>query len=79
MRDRILGLELGAGDYLPKPFYRMDKSRSKETGGVNLGATDINSLTIDDVEKREKDSQSIKYISPLINAPCQEGIGIKSD
>ncbi len=56
--DRIVGLEMGADDYLPKPFnsrelvarIRAVLRRSRQEPGVSPGKTPPQKLKIDDVE-----------------------------
>jgi putative ABC transport system permease protein len=44
---------------------------SSQMGGVNRGASSLNTLTMDDVKRLEEDSQWIRYASPVIRVPAQ--------
>lgn len=62
LTDRVKGLNLGAEDYITtKPFYRVDKSRSRKTGGAGLG------LSI------SKNIASLHHADMIIQS--QEGLG----
>ncbi len=44
---------------------------SSRMGGVNRGASSLNTLTMKDVERLEKDARLLQYVSPVIRASGQ--------
>ena len=44
---------------------------ASQQGGINRGASSLNSLTMKDVNKIAREGKLIKYTSPLINAQAQ--------
>jgi putative ABC transport system permease protein len=44
---------------------------TSQQGGINRGASSLNSLTMKDVNKIAREGKLIKHTSPLINAPAQ--------
>ena len=44
---------------------------ASEQGGINRGASSLNSLTMNDVNKLAKEGLLIRYVSPVINASAQ--------
>ncbi|MCP5105175.1 MAG: FtsX-like permease family protein, partial [bacterium] len=51
---------------------------SSQMGGVNRGASSLNTLTMDDVERLEKDAQLLQHVSPVIRASGQVIAGGKN-
>ncbi len=51
---------------------------STKLGGVSHGAGSLNSLTIQDVRRLEKNGAAIEYVSPVINVPAQVIAGDKN-
>jgi len=49
----------------------MIRSSSSRMGGVSRGASSLNNLDMDDVERLEKDASLLQYVSPLVNASGQ--------
>ena len=44
---------------------------ASQQGGINRGASSLNSLTMNDVEEMARDGKLIRHVSPLVNAPAQ--------
>lgn len=51
---------------------------SSQMGGVNRGASSLNTLTMDDVERLEGDARLLHNVSPVIRAPGQVIAGGKN-
>jgi len=51
---------------------------STKTGGVSHGASSLNTLKMDDVERIQEDSRLISMISPIINVAAQVVAGSKN-
>ena len=44
---------------------------ASQQGGINRGASSLNSLTMNDVEEMAREGKLIRHVSPMVNAPAQ--------